>query len=147
MVKIPVEVKCLGEMCKGCKQMDIDMEGVHFLPDGIRGLPMFDPHCKHMSICRNALELNKPIEEQKNGINLNDWVKVKLTERGKDIYRRDRTQVAKIVKTGNVQIEPDIDDEGFTKFQLWHFIEIFGKYIGMCEDAVIMPVVIYPFKE
>lgn len=57
MVKIPVEVKCLGEMCKGCKQMDIDMEGVHFLPDGIRGLPMFDPHCKHMGICKNALEL------------------------------------------------------------------------------------------
>lgn len=68
MVKIPVEVKCLGEMCKGCKQMEIDMEGVHFLPDGIRGMPTFDPHCKHMDICRNALELNKQtVTEREKG--------------------------------------------------------------------------------
>ena len=102
------------------------------------------------SIIDKLIELYKKaskVKPEKKAINLNDWVKVKLTERGKDIYRRDRTEVANIVKTGNVQIEPNIDDEGFTKFQLWHFIEIFGKYIGMCEDAVIMPLEIVPVDD
>ena len=99
------------------------------------------------SIIHTLIELYKKASKVKPGkkaINLNDLVKVKLTERGKDIYRRDRTQVADVVKPLNVQIEPDIDYEGFTQFQLWHFMEIFGNYIGMCEDAVIMPLEIVP---
>lgn len=144
MTDIPIKVRCLGDMCKGCNKMDIVTEGVHMLWDGIRGLPIFDPHCKYIDVCQNALNLNKPKEEQKKGINLNDWIKVKLTAHGKDIHRRWKSQIAHLLKTSKVDIEPETDEDGYTKYQLWQFIELFGQYIGMGEDAVIMPLVIVP---
>ena len=146
MTDIPIKVRCLGDMCKGCNLMDIEMVDVELIFDGERGLPFFNPHCKHINVCQNALYLNKPKEEQKNGINLNDWIKVKLTEHGKDIHRRWKSQIAHLLKTNKVDIEPETDEDGYTKYQLWQFIELFGKYIGMGEDAVIMPLVIVPVE-
>lgn len=144
MTEIPVKVRCLGDMCKGCHKMEIITDGVHLLWDGVRGLPIFDPHCKYIDVCQNVLNLNKPQEEQKNGINFNDWIKVKLTEHGKDIHRRYNQHFADVMKMKNVVIEPKTGKDGYTKYQLWQFIELFGKYIGMGEDAVIMPLVIVP---
>lgn len=65
MAEIQVNVKCLGDMCKGCTYMQIATDGVLLLSDGIRGLPTFDPHCKHMFICKNAIELRAKNDEQK----------------------------------------------------------------------------------
>lgn len=101
------------------------------------------------SIIDTLIELYKKaskVKPEKKAINLNDWIKVKLTDHGKDIYRRYKTQLADALKqtTASVQIEPDIDEDGYTKFQLWHYIELFGNYIGMGEDAVIMPLEIVP---
>lgn len=73
-------------------------------------------------------------------INLNDRIKVKLTDYGKEVYRHRfdvefaRTKL-KVFKPEN----PKIDDEGYTSFQLWDFISIFGNYIGMGLPVVICP--------
>ena len=73
-------------------------------------------------------------------INLNERIKVKLTDYGKEIYRHRfddmfaRTKL-KIFKPEN----PEIDDEGYTSFVLWDFISIFGNYIGMGLPNVIDP--------
>ena len=38
---------------------------------------------------------------------------------------------------------PQIDKDGFTEFQLWDFIQIYGKYIGMAKENVIVDLNIY----
>ena len=73
-------------------------------------------------------------------INLNEPIKVKLTDWGKEIYyhQYDRTnQIAgrKICKPKF----PKEDENGYTEFQLWCFIELYGEHIGMTMPNVIEP--------
>ena len=76
-------------------------------------------------------------------INLNDFVKVKLTDCGKDIYYHRFDTVNKIIikRGGNpiVPHMPKVDSEGKTKIQLWDFIALYGDYIGMAKPNVIEP--------
>jgi hypothetical protein len=76
-------------------------------------------------------------------INLNDWVKVKLTDLGKDIYYHRFDRVNEFIKKrgGNpiTPHMPDVDSEGKTKIQLWDFIGLYGDYIGITKPNVIEP--------
>lgn len=65
-------------------------------------------------------------------IHLNDAVKFKLNEYGKDIYRHrfDKVNVD-ILNRGGKPIEPimlKVDSEGYSKMQFWEFLKIFGPY-------------------
>ncbi len=74
-------------------------------------------------------------------INLNESVKVKLTDWGKEIYchQYDRTnQIA-----GREICKPRFpreDENGYTEFQLWCFIELYGMHMGMTLPNVIEPI-------
>lgn len=69
-------------------------------------------------------------------LNWNDCVKVKLTEYGQDIYYHQYDDViAKGAKINRHYCKTD--DKGFSQFQLWNFMKIFGSYIGMtCQNVV-----------
>lgn len=73
-------------------------------------------------------------------INLNEPIKVKLTDRGKEIYyhQYDRTnQIA-----GREICKPKFpkeDENGYTEFQLWCFMELYGERMGMTLPNVIEP--------
>lgn len=73
-------------------------------------------------------------------LNLNDNIKVKLTEHGKDIYyhQYDRTNAfcgRELCKPSY----PKVDEDGYTTFQLWCFMELYGVHIGMTLPNVIEP--------
>lgn len=75
-------------------------------------------------------------------INLNDFVKVKLTDLGKDIYYHRFDALNDYY--GREVLKPTFpeeDENGYTKFQLWEFIELYGEHIGMAK-----PQIIYPFE-
>ena len=81
-------------------------------------------------------------------INLNEIVKFKLTDLGKDIFYRQYDEVNDwIRKRGGRPIEPTmpkVDADGYTEMQLWEFMEVFGSYFGMAKPNVINPLeVIY----
>lgn len=62
-------------------------------------------------------------------VNINEYIKVKLTDKGKEIYRKYYHDIDdKYVPT------LDIDEEDFCKFQLWEFMKIFGEHFRMCCD-------------
>lgn len=73
-------------------------------------------------------------------INLNEPIRVKLTDCGKEIYyhQYDRTnQIA-----GREICKPRFpreDENGYTEFQLWCFIELYGMHMGMTLPNVIEP--------
>lgn len=73
-------------------------------------------------------------------INLNERVKVKLTDLGKEIYYHQFDDFNR--KLGRVVLEPSfpkVDEEGYSCFQLWHFIEIYGTHFGVTKPNVINP--------
>ncbi len=65
--------------------------------------------------------------------NINDYVKVKLTEKGKYIYYHQFDDINERIRKigGNLlnPIELKYDDEGYVELQMWHFMEIFGKHL------------------
>lgn len=83
-------------------------------------------------------------------INLNELVKVRLTDLGKDIYYHRYDEL--FAKSGRTICKPTFpkeDEKGYTHFQLWEFIKIYGNHIGLLNPNVIEPLkIIYePPKE
>ena len=73
-------------------------------------------------------------------INLNETIKVKLTPYGAEIYYKQFDELNK--QRGREICKPKmprIDKDGYTEFQLWHFMELYGAHIGMCKQNVIKP--------
>lgn len=71
-------------------------------------------------------------------INLNDNVRFKLTDLGREIYYH---QCDDLIAKG-VQIRPkypEEDADGYASMQLWEFVELYGPHIGMARQNVIEP--------
>ena len=91
----------------------------------------------------NQIEKLKSELEAKDNIqkiNLNETIKVKLTPYGAEIYYKQFDELNK--QRGREICKPHmprIDKDGYTEFQLWHFMELYGAHIGMCKQNVIKP--------
>ncbi len=73
-------------------------------------------------------------------INLNESVKVKLTDLGKEIFYHQYDKINKAVGREVCKPRyPTEDENGYTKFQLWCFIQLYGEYIGIALPNVIEP--------
>lgn len=73
-------------------------------------------------------------------INLNEPIKVKLTDWGKEIYYHQYDRINQIV--GREACKPSFpkeDENGYTEFQLWCFMELYGECMGMTLPNVIEP--------
>ena len=73
-------------------------------------------------------------------INLNDSVKVKLTDLGREIFYHKFDGVNE--HWGREVIKPHFpkhDDDGYSTFQLWDFMSLYGEHMGMCKNDVIEP--------
>ena len=57
--------------------------------------------------------------------NLNNYIKVKLTEHGRKIYRNS------FISIGLAEPRIKVDEEGFTRFQIHDFISTFGEYLHL----------------
>ena len=73
-------------------------------------------------------------------INLNELIKVKLTDWGKEIYYHQYDRTNQIVGRKVCKpMFPKEDENGYTEFQLWYFIELYGEHMGMTLPNVIEP--------
>lgn len=73
-------------------------------------------------------------------INLNYFIKVKLTDLGKDIYYHRFDKLNDYCGREVLKPRfPKVDENGYTKFQLWEFIELYGEHIGMGRPSIIDP--------
>ena len=82
----------------------------------------------------------KNTKDNMQKINLNEIIKVKLTPYGAEIYYKQFDELNK--QYGREICKPQmprIDKDGYTEFQLWHFIELYGQHIGVCKPNVIEP--------
>lgn len=82
-------------------------------------------------------------------INLNDFIKVKLTETGKDIFNHRFDELNEKLKKQAYKNMPLKEDEnGYTEFQLWDFMQIYGSHMYFAGPTVIDPFeIIYPTQQ
>lgn len=73
-------------------------------------------------------------------INLNETVKVKLTDHGKMIYYHRYDDINK--RVGKEVCKPSLpeeDEDGYSKFQLWDFMNLYGKYLTAGYQDILKP--------
>jgi len=73
-------------------------------------------------------ELTKEIH-----FNLNNEVKVKLNEKGKEIYLSHLKKVSSEPECAFVR---ETNSDGYTTFQLWDLMKLFGDYMRLGEEPV-----------
>lgn len=110
-------------------------ERINHINDVINDLREFDSYSGYQSmlnLLEEHIELLIEMQEYQN-FNINDCVKVKLTEKGKYIYYHQFDDMnVDILKRGGKPLNPielKYDDEGYVEFQMWHLMEIFGKHL------------------
>ena len=74
--------------------------------------------------------------------NINDFVRVKLTDEGRRIHReRFRKLNAKVKITSNLKYSPPVEDkDGWSRWQLWVLMEMFGEHTGPCKDPFLVDI-------
>lgn len=62
--------------------------------------------------------------------NINDMIKVRLTEYGNSILEKDIANISGMLKNFNYpEYSPyHINEDGYVEFKLWDFMRIFGRY-------------------
>jgi hypothetical protein len=69
-------------------------------------------------------------EGQRTGemkFNINEYVWVKLNDKGREIYLRSFDCIP--LEFRRVHL-PETDSDGYSRFQMWSFMQIFGSHIG-----------------
>ena len=61
--------------------------------------------------------------------NINQYIKVKLTDKGKEVIQNDYDRLCAAYPNADFKPVYLEDDEGYTKFQLWDFMRLFGEYM------------------
>jgi hypothetical protein len=59
--------------------------------------------------------------------NINDYVRVKLTDHGRKILDDQHTEFKKVMPSAEPIHKPD--EDGWCKFQLWELMSIFGQHL------------------
>ena len=76
--------------------------------------------------------------------NINDHIKVKLTRLGRIVHTEHyRKYLQNMPHFVPVEWLPDIDDEGFTRYQLHEFMNIFGEYMFVGAEQLFENNLIY----
>ena len=80
--------------------------------------------------------------EKMKKLNLNEHIRVKLNDRGRDIYyHRFDDLIARGVRLERRY--PDIDEYGYTTFQLWSFMHLYGPYMYLGAPDIFEDLSIY----
>ena len=96
-------------------------------------------------LCGEGGKMNQLCSEDNNyrRWNLNDRIKVKLTGVGVKVHFDHFNAVNKISRKEIIKPEhcmPKIDEHGYTEYQLWDFMNIFGEHMHMGAPNVIDPI-------
>ena len=79
--------------------------------------------------------------------NINEIVKVKLTQKGKLVYLEHQIETQKRFDRDRIKIDVplnvEVDSEGFSSFQLWRFMEIFGSHMYCGGEPIIEECILY----
>lgn len=64
--------------------------------------------------------------------NINDHVRVKLTDHGREIVHAHRQKLSAMLPIPLPATQNQEDADGWSRWQLWSLMEIFGEHIHLC---------------
>ena len=97
--------------------------------------------CNEYKLLMGLLDGTASVQPEPVRINLNELIKVKLTDWGKEIYYHQYDRTNQIVGRKVCKpMFPKEDENGYTEFQLWCFIELYGEHMGITLPNVIEPI-------
>lgn len=67
--------------------------------------------------------------------NINEWVSVRLTDLGRAHHRADFDQWTKEAGLNLEYRPPKEDAEGWSKFQMWNLMHLFGPLCGLGREV------------
>lgn len=106
--------------------------------DRQEAIDKLDPLFESLAI--DKIKALPPAQPEPIRINLNEPIKVKLTDWGKEIYYHQYDRANQIAGREICKPRfPKEDENGYTEFQLWCFMELYGEHIGMTLPNVIEP--------
>jgi hypothetical protein len=70
-----------------------------------------------------------PRTSGKIAININNGIKVKLTDFGRSILDKEVDRLKQVSGVSDNYTPYETDDSGYTEFQLWQFMNFFGEYL------------------
>lgn len=79
--------------------------------------------------------------------NVNQYVKVKLTDEGLDILRKDNENMRKAFPKWPEWKEPVTDEEGYAEFQCWSLMSRFGEHISLGSKLPFETVILVDIEE
>jgi len=72
----------------------------------------------------------KPIK-----FNINSYVRVRLTDYGRALHRKKHDELnERLAARGYkpfVSYSPPKEEDGWSKWQMWHLMETFGRHVGL----------------
>lgn len=83
-------------------------------------------------------------------ININNNIEVKLTEYGKQLYKQYYIDLFKhlpISKVESLMPKLKTNKKGISEFQLWDFMQLFGKHFSMGNKNIIDKNIIFINKK
>ena len=81
----------------------------------------------------------KVFRAERRRINLNEKIKVKLSDYGRKIYYKHFDELGKWFGLKATIHAPKCDEDGYTTFQLWEFMNLYGEHFVMAGEMVIDP--------
>jgi hypothetical protein len=76
--------------------------------------------------------------------NINETVKVRLTEYGKKLHKQQWVDFWSSIGrlNENPYAPPQEDENGYVKFQMWDLMEKFGNHCGLCKELAFETVIL-----
>lgn len=83
----------------------------------------------------------------KVSMNINDIIKVKLTDKGKEIIQKDYARLISLYPTLDIKPCYVEDEDGYIEFQMWDFMRLYGShfYVG-CPQLIVQNEIVYEVK-
>lgn len=74
-------------------------------------------------------------------INVNNWVKVKLTPKGEELLERKHYQLYETIRKRVPDVEVplfklNLDEEGYYRDQMWSFMNTFGPHTYVAREQL-----------
>lgn len=72
--------------------------------------------------------------------NANNYVRVRLTEHGREVYRQQVDEMNTYIRKLNPDVElfpyEVIEDDGWSRWQLWDLMKTFGPHMGVARPLM-----------
>ena len=98
-------------------------------------------------IIERLLDKSSEQKPTSGDLNLNEYVWVKLTDKGRELHKENHEKLMEFLKMDLPYEAPAESDDGWSKWQLWVLMKEFGQHLEIGFDPVFEPVIRIEYQQ